>query len=177
MKDISQIPLPAEALLGRYATGANYTDCFVHDTPAAVTLNGFVAAFYTTWLFKAERLVLTVAAHPSTDLQAAEVASGHRDTFAAWKVEAREAAQILLCDASGRTRSWFMVAPRPDGRPGTRLHFGSAIVAVPGGRTGALSIGPVFRALTSAHVLYSRALLRAAAARLGRDATPAESRA
>jgi hypothetical protein len=169
MTKVTASVLPETALLRRHATGANYTDCFTLDVSQPVSLARFVGAFYTTWLFRAERVILTLAARPSTDRQAAAVAAGQADTFAAWQVEARAPDQLLLCDMTGRTRSWFMVLPRPDGQTGTRLCFGSAIVAVPGRNDGAQTIGPLFRALTSAHVLYSRALLATAAARLARQ--------
>lgn len=165
---VSPSALPDSALLARHAAGANYTDCFTLDVPQPVTLARYVEAFYTTPLFKAERVILALAGRPSTDLQAAAVATGQADTFAAWQVEDRAPDQLLLCDMTGRTRSWFMVLARPDGQTGTRLCFGSAIVAVPGRKDGSQTIGPLFRALTSAHVLYSRALLAAAAARLAR---------
>lgn len=168
MNRIRQETLPETALLRRNATGANYTDCFVLDVPQPVPLSRLLLAFYTTWLFRMERTVLTLAARPSTDRQALALASAESETFAAWQVEARAADQIHLCDMTGRTRSWFMVAGRPDGLSGTRLFFGSAIVAVPDRHGGPMTIGPLFRALTGAHVFYSRALLRAAASRLGR---------
>ncbi|MFP5480501.1 MAG: hypothetical protein ACLGIE_12565 [Alphaproteobacteria bacterium] len=109
----------------------------------------------------ASRAILARADHRSTDQQAQAPPAGDTDRFAAWTVEARLPDQILLADVTGRTRSWLMVAPREDGRPGIRLLFGSAIVTRPGAGGG--RIGKGFRALTALHVLYSRALLSAAA--------------
>src|SRR5690606_27974393 len=112
------------------------------DTPRAVSQAAYVHAFYTTPLFRAERLVLQwLASRPSTDLQARQLASGATEDFAAWCVEARTERQLLLRDVTGRTRSWLMAAPRGgnddgDGRGGTRLYFGSAIVPVTDPRSG-----------------------------------------
>lgn len=163
---VRALDLPADALLARYAgmPGA-YTDCYAIDLPAAVSLAQYVAAFYTTWLFRLERLVLRFAvARPSSDEQAAQLGAGAREDFAAWSVEARAEAQLLLCDLYGRTRSWLMVAPRDGG--GTRLYFGSAVVPRRDPRNGEPKLGGRFSALLGLHRLYSRALLRAAAARL-----------
>ena len=58
----------------------------------------------------------------------------------------------------------------------TRLYFGSAVVPVANAGSGEDSIGFAFRALLGFHKLYSRVLLRSAAARLARQ-RPAGSRA
>jgi len=159
--------LPAQALLMGYCRHGGYTDCFVIDTDARISLARYVEAFYTSRLFRLERLVLTLAARSSSDLQAVELAAGRGSTFAAWEVEARAADQLLMRDVTGRTRSWFMVAPAEGG---TRLYFGSAVTSSQH-RTGApATIGPVFRALVGLHTLYSRALLTAARRRLQRHA-------
>jgi hypothetical protein len=78
-------------------------------------------------------------------------------------VEAREPAQVLLCDLHGRTRSWLMVAAR-DGA--TQLFFGSAVVPLVDKRSGRKRLGFAFHALMGFHKLYSRLLLSAAAQRL-----------
>jgi hypothetical protein len=131
-----------------------------------VALPEFLQAFYTTRLFRAERLVLRLAGFPSDDPQALALATCQTDRFAAWRVEARVADQVLLADVTGHTRSWLMVAPRPDGLPGTRLMFGSAVLA--GSRQ---TLGPLFTALLVPHRVYSRLLLAAAARKLARQAT------
>jgi len=47
-------------------------------------------AFYTTLVFKLERLILKLAvSRPSTDAQAKQLAAGSIDEFSAWHVEAR----------------------------------------------------------------------------------------
>ena len=165
--------LPAGALLDRYRHSGAYTDCFVADMPAPVSQAAFVEAFYTTAVFRAERLVLRwLAAKPSTDAQAGALARGHADVFAAWRVEDRADDQILLCDFQGRTRSWLMSQPLAGpGRSGTRLYFGSAVVPVTDRQTGEARMGAGFRALLGFHKVYSRVLLSAAVSRLGDRAT------
>jgi len=157
--------LPAKALLRGYSGGGGYADCFVIETADRVSLARYVEAFYTSWLFRLERLVLTLAARPSSDLQAAELAAGRGSSFAAWEMESRAADQLLMRDVTGRTRSWFMVAPAASG---TRLYFGSAITPTRPSATGPAATGSVFRVLVGFHELYSRALLAATRARLQR---------
>ncbi|MEX2151530.1 MAG: hypothetical protein WD793_15055 [Steroidobacteraceae bacterium] len=120
----------------------------------------YVEAFYTSDVFKLERLILKLlVARPSTDQQARELATGQRGTFAAWGVEARAPDQLLLCDFQGRTRSWLMTS-------GTCLYFGSAVVPVAARGSRKTGLGFAFRALLGFHRLYSRALLNAAVRRL-----------
>ena len=160
-------PLPAHALHAKYAVPGGYVDCFVTDIARPVTHAEFVAAFYTTWLFKLERFVLTwIVAKESTDEEARELARGERTSFAAWTVEARAENQLLVCDFQGKTRSWFMVTPVPGETAGTRLLFGTAIVPVTDPKTGEQRLSTGFRALLGFHKAYSRALLGAARARL-----------
>ena len=166
---IRSCALPANAFLRRHDHAGGYTDCFVAKASGRISLSRYVEVFYTTGLFKAERAILSLAGQPSSDSQAREVAAGTALTFAAWRVEDRAEDQLLLCDITGRTRSWFMVAPAPDeATDKTLLYFGSAITAVPQGATGRITIGPLYRSLTGLHILYSRALLAAAKRRMAR---------
>jgi hypothetical protein len=152
---------PSHSLLLGYR-GRGYTDCYVIELPFPITFAEFVAAFYTTPLFKVERFLLAqVLRLPSTDAQALELAAGTRESFAAWSVEAREVNQTVL--AAGRTRSWLSVLPNKSS--GTQLFFGSAVVARRSS-SGAQNMGFWFWALGGFHKLYSRALLRAASNRL-----------
>lgn len=169
-RSIQTCGLPPGALLGRYHGGGAYTDCYVTTIARQVTHAEFVAAFYTTWAFKLERQILArLVSRPSTDEQATALAAGSLDEFSAWSVEGRSTNQLLLCDFQGRTRSWLMVA-RIEGNdaPGTRLYFGSAVVAVIDKASGQATLGLTFRALLGFHKLYSRMLLRAANSRLRR---------
>ena len=168
MRVIDACPLPEEALLSRYRAGGGFADCYVTEIPHAVSHAEFVEAFYTTAVFKLERLLLRLfLSRSSTDLQAAQLARGELDAFAAWTVEGRAPDQLLLTDIGGRTRSWLMVAPAPSA-VGTRLYFGSAVVPRRSVRSGRPGLGPLFSALLGFHKLYSRVLLRAARSRLVR---------
>lgn len=168
MTHVEACELPAEALLRRYLDRGGYVDCYAADVPLAVSHAEYVEAFYTTPVFRLERLILAWAvSRPSSDAQAGELAARRADAFAAWSVEARATDQLLMCDLHGRTRSWLMVAPLGQGS-GTRLYFGSAVVPVVDARSGRPALGAPFRALLGFHKLYSRVLLRAAAARVSR---------
>ncbi len=143
-------------------------DCYTTELPRHVSLAEYIEAFYTTWVFRLERFVLRwLISKPSTDTDAKLLAEGSRDTFAAWRVEGRAADQLLMCDYQQKTRSWFMTAPGA-GRnaSGTCLYFGSGIVPSTDPRTGESRLSPGFRWLIGFHRMYSRVLLRAAAARL-----------
>ena len=77
--------------------------------------------------------------------------------------------ELMMCDFLGRTRSWFMVEELigKDG-PRTLLRFGSAVV--PRDDNSAAGAGLAYRLLLPFHRVYSRLLLRAAVARLRRQA-------
>lgn len=161
---ITRPDLPPDALLRKDREAGAYTDCYATDIAARVSHAAYVEAFYTTWVFKLERLLLKwLVSKPSTDDDARRLSRGELDAFAAWTVEARAADQILLADFMGRTKSWLMVAPLDDGR--TRLYFGSAVVKVRD-PTGKPKLGSSFQALMGFHKLYSRVLLSAARSRL-----------
>ena len=158
--------MPEHALLARYSGNGGYTDCYVTELPGSYSHAEFVAAFYTTWLFKLERAILRwFVRRPSTDSEVHQLARGQRESFAAWTVEARAPNQLLLRDFLGNTRSWLMIESRSDGGA-TRLYFGSAVVPRVDSRTGEKKLGTSFRALLGFHRRYSRALLAAARSRL-----------
>ena len=164
---IQACELPDDALLRSYLDAGAYTDCFVAEVRRPVLHEQYVEAFYTTALFRLERLILSwFVARPSSDVQARELAHGKLDSFAAWSVEARAPNQLLLRDFQGRTRSWLMSAPAAN-QGATRLYFGSAVIPV-AGRSGEQRLGTTYRALLGFHKLYSRLLLRAAVARLNK---------
>ncbi len=133
MSTIKPCDLPTTALLRMYSDKDAFTDGYCIEVGGEITLAKFVAAFYTTPLFKLERFILKwLAGRPSTDEQAAALAIGRADTFAARQVEARNDNQLLV--AAGRTRSWFMVEAVgvENGAFATRLYFGSSVVAKSG---------------------------------------------
>ena len=152
--------VPNDGLLQVYVgQSATYTDCFEVMSPNAVTLPDFIEAFYTTWLFKLERAVLSaILRRPINDADVRTLAEGG-NRFAIWKVEARDGAQILLHDQMWRTRSYLAVTPKEGGV--TRLIFGSAVVAAQG-----KELGRMVQITTPLHRLYSKMLLRLAERKL-----------
>lgn len=169
MSRVQICELPDDALLRKYLHGGAYADCYTIEIAGSGTHTKYVEAFYTTSVFKLERLILAAfAGKPSTDVQAAELAKGTISSFAAWNVEAREPNQLLLTDFRGRTRSWLMSTPTANSS-GTKLYFGSAVVPLVNTQSARPKMGAMFRVLLGFHKIYSRVLLRAAAARLLRS--------
>ncbi len=168
MFSIESCELPGEALLTSYSKSGAYTDCYRTEVPETITHTQYVSAFYTTSLFKLERVILTwLVSKPSTDHEAEQLAQGSTNLFAAWQVESRAENQLLLSDFSGRTRSWLMALPAgEDNDPRTHLYFGSAITKVPNQKTGKIRLGTGFRVLLGFHKIYSRLLLYSARLRL-----------
>jgi len=166
---VREVALPDASLLRRYAGGGGYADAYAVEFPRLVSFEEFVAAFYSTRLFALERFLLMLFGRSSSTSELQALARGERDRFAAWTVEARGEAQLLLADDTGRTRSWLMCEPL-DG--GTRLYFGSAVVPRIDSRSGERRMDTGFRALLGFHRRYSRALLRAAARALRQHARP-----
>jgi hypothetical protein len=173
MPSIHRSEFPPGALLKKYQGGGAYADCYVTQTARHVSHAEYVEAFYTTPLFKLERLLLAwFLSKPCTDAQAGQLASGTLDSFSAWSVEERREDQLLMCDLHGRTRSWLMVVPvEGESAGGTCLYFGSAVVPVRTARAGTETsdLGRTFRLLLGFHKLYSRALLFSAKSRLMRQ--------
>ncbi|HOY76346.1 MAG TPA: hypothetical protein PLN33_00990 [Hyphomonadaceae bacterium] len=167
---IEAVPLPDNALLARYRDmpGGRW-DCYAAVVAGQVSAEAYIAAFYTTGLFKCERFVLFLIGRGCTDADARALAAGKADKFAAWTVEARGENQLLVCDFLGSTRSWLMTAPA-EGSAGTRLYFGSAVVPRAKDRAGNPRTSAVFALLQPVHAFYARALLRAAARKLSRQA-------
>ena len=62
MFQVRAASLPPHALLQRYQGDGSYADCYVVDLPMPVPHEAFVAAFYTTRVFKLERWLLHVVA-------------------------------------------------------------------------------------------------------------------
>lgn len=170
MQTVREEPLADDALLRTYREGKHpelwdgYGDCFFLGVDRPVSLARFVAAFYTSPLFRVERLILSLAlGAPASDDDVRQLAAGARDTFAVWQVSARTETQLLMSDRYGRTRSWFRVVPQASG--GTLLKFGSAVAAKRGAQ-GTGRMGGGFNLLLGFHRLYSRMLLRSARRRL-----------
>ncbi len=174
MTRVVQEPVPADSLLRTFRKGPDpaawdaHADCFVTVVAGKVSLPEFVWAFYTSPVFRLERLILGPLGWPSTDADARAVADGSADRFAAWRVLARAPTQMLLGDMLGNTRSWFAVTPAGGDVELTGLRFGSGIATRTDPRTGERRRSLGFRLLGGFHVVYSRVLLASAARSLGR---------
>jgi hypothetical protein len=91
MHSLAQCPAPEDALLKTYRGGhypelwGKYSDCFSASIDRTVGRADFVFAFYTSPVFKIERLILHYLLRvPSGDDQAKQLAVGSTDTFAVW---------------------------------------------------------------------------------------------
>jgi hypothetical protein len=168
MFSIESCELPQEALLNSYSNSGAYTDCYRTEVSGTITHAQYVGAFYTTSLFKLERMILAwFVSKPSTDHEAEQLAEGSINLFAAWQVESRVENQLLLSDFHGRTRSWLMALPAGgDSDPRTHLYFGSAVTKVRDQKTGKMTLGIGFHVLLGFHKIYSRLLLYSARLRL-----------
>ncbi len=166
MRPVVDVDPPDDALITPFVTKEkHYTDAFMVDVAGPVTLPEFIQSFYTTPLFRAERLVLRVLAKaPSTRTDVDALADGASDRFAVWQVNGRTETEILLDAKDGRTKSWLRVTPDGDG---VILWFGSVVVPARNKR-GQLVLGPVFDSLLTPHRIYSRMLLGSAAMRFHR---------
>lgn len=163
---VTAVPVPPASLLGRLATERSaFADAYALSLPRRIALADFVEAFYTTRLFKLERWLLARIGRPSTDADAHALAQGRGQRMAAWTVQARTEDELLMHEDSGATRSWFRLEADEGG--GSRLYFGSAVVPRSRGPDGEPRFGILFHSLLGFHRAYSRALLRAAARRLG----------
>ncbi len=152
-------PAPAGSLLEAYQQPEHYTDAYSVRLDGEIPFADYVTAFYCSPRFRPERLLLGLwPSMRAGDAHARALAEGHRDAFAAWLVEARRSAELLLVDRSGRTRSWLMASPSasPRGERQTVLYFGSAVCDV------AERPPRWFRLLRGFHVGYSQRLLRSA---------------
>ena len=158
---------PGSFLRACQSEGA-YADCYYLDIDRKVTLSEFVAAFYTTCPFKAERTILKLAlGRTSTDLEASQLGRGEAEAFAIWNVENRSPNQILMKEFTGRTKSWLMVSgSETSAIPITRLFFGSAVIPKrhPGSKS--KRKGARFHSLLWFHKLYSQVLLASAGRKL-----------
>lgn len=160
MLSIEKCSPPKNTFLENYLLTGNYVDCYVTIIDKQASFSEFIFAFYTTWLFKTEALILKYTVRkPSSDFEAKQLANAEIDKFAAWTVEARSENELLMCDFVSRTRSWFMVEQVEDK---TKLYFGSAVVPKKRGE----GLGFIFILLLGFHQIYSVLLLYSAKQKL-----------
>ena len=167
MFSVTQDVVPKDALLKTYRGGLRPEswresgDCFAVVVDRLTDLAEFVFAFYTSPVFRIERMILRLlAGASSTDSEAQRLADGSGTSFAIWRVGERTATQLLMCDRYERTRSWFKVVRLDSGK--TLLQFGSAVASRRGQRIESRSHSYLFRLLLVFHVMYSQILLYAA---------------
>jgi hypothetical protein len=158
MVQVIATTLPKSACLNDYEHRAGvYTDCFQTELPKGGTLESYINAFFNTWLFRIERMILSTAAKkPVSDEDIARLAQGTSNTMSAWQVERRDADQILLEVPQTPIRTWLM---RSGEGEKTQLYFGSAILPDAVDRNGNAKMPFLFHALLGFHKLYARALL------------------
>ena len=169
MKKVVESEQPIGSFIAQQAQLVGYyTDCFSIEVSGDVDLSAYINAFYTTPLFRLERLMLCLT--PKGRMRDADVVAlsrGDTKDMAVWRVEGRRDCEILL--SAGSTKSWLMVAPL---QGGTQLFFGSVVVPQRSKRAGGTPrLGPVFDSLLGAHRVYSRLLLGSAAQRLSTGTT------
>ncbi len=169
---IDETPLPENALLQKYVKSGDYTDCFSVVIDKHVSQADFIEAFYNSRVFKLERFILTcLVFKPSSDRQAAQLAIGTIEKYAAWNLEARNENQLLMCDFKQATRSWLMTEKiEPNESTQTRLFFGSALIARTNQQNNEKSIPFLIKSMVPAHQFYSKCLLNSTAAKLLRTA-------
>ncbi|MEO0665459.1 MAG: hypothetical protein AAFY97_06945 [Pseudomonadota bacterium] len=143
--------IPDGSLIARYKGQGNHVDAYVASTARYVDLPTYIAAFFSTSVFRAERLLLSISGKQSSDDQVADLAAGRGEHIAAWKVEERSANELLLEATGTPIRTWLAVEP-----DGTALWFGSVVLAKKG------RIPLLARVMMPGHALYSRILLSAA---------------
>jgi len=119
--------------------------------------NPFINAFFNSWLFRIERLILKLTLKkPATDQDITKLANGMSNTMTAWRIEQRDDNQILLEVPDTPIRTWLM---REDAGDHTNLYFGIAILPMRTDKNGKPAMSHISIVLMGFHQLYARALL------------------
>ena len=171
MSNIQQGELPQDAFLNKYKQQGAYTDCYFIDVSRKISQSEYIECFYTSSVFKVERLILSIFLLKfSNDLEAKKLAGGEITRFSAWHVVVQTSDQLVLRDLSNRTRSWLMVTDL-DGSNSvkTRLYYGSEVIPKNISTSGEPKFGFLFHVFSRFHHWYSRALLRSAFLKLSVD--------
>jgi len=164
MPKIIETEVPLDALSVGYLKEGAFVDCYYIDIPKEVTLEQYIQAFYTTFLFKVERSVLSLVTFTlAKDSEAVDLSLGKTERYSIWTVEKRKSDQILLCEFTENTRSWLSVKViKVEGVITTRLYFGSVVIPKSVSENGEGNFGFIFHLLGKFHKVYSKSLLNAA---------------
>lgn len=157
MLAVTPCPLPDTSFLKALTLReGNYTDCFVTEILADVSIHEFIGAFFGSTVLRLERHLLALMSARSSTKDVIAIANGSSDKIALWKMEQRDDTQIILRVANEAIRTWLMVSPTAEGK--THLYFGSAIVPE-AQANGEVRLSFLTRRLQGFHLLYSRAVL------------------
>lgn len=75
MPTVHPCEVPLHSFLSKHKDGPSYSDCYMTQIPGKVTQAAYIEAFYTSPLFKMERILLQyLASKPATDADAKALA-------------------------------------------------------------------------------------------------------
>ncbi len=116
MPKVTACDVPEGSLLANFGGPDDYRDCFARDVPGEVTLAAFIERFYCSMAFRPERLVLGLIGRGASNDDAAKLARGEVQKFAAWNVVERWDAE-----ADGLVAEYGPAgSASPSGRPQAR---------------------------------------------------------
>jgi len=92
MSKVQQIDVPQGSLLADYGPPEAYRDSYAREVPGMVSLPEFIERFYCSMAFRPERLALGLIGRGTSNEHAARLARGEVESFAAWHVVERRAA-------------------------------------------------------------------------------------
>ena len=156
---------PEGAFISQYSTThGGYSDCYYVDIQKDVALSDYILAFFSTPIFRMERLILNLVPSGRSNEQCVlDIASGTGDKMAGWKTEKRDENQLLLAVGDGPIRTWLMVQGKQSSETTptktTRLYFGSAVLPTSMTKDGRPKLAIVFKLFSGLHIFYSRLLL------------------
>jgi hypothetical protein len=167
---------PEGAFIRQYTTTlGGYSDCYYIDIQQDVSLSDYILTFFSTPIFRMERLLLNLVPSGRSNEQCVlDLAAGTGNKMAGWKTENRDDNQLLLAVGDGPIRTWLMVQGSPSSKT-TRLYFGSAALPTSMTKEGHPKLAIVFRLFAGLHIFYSRLLLWWAARDLARKSGSSHS--
>ncbi len=122
MAKVNACDVPEGSLLAEFGGPDDYRDCFACAVPGEVTLAAFIERFYCSMAFRPERLALGLIGRGASNADAAKLARGEAQTFAAWNVVDRweTDAQGLVAEhgPAGSARASRVGGARPQTRKG-----------------------------------------------------------